>query len=370
MSNKKRILVIGQTPPPYMGQALMTQRLVDANFEGIEIHHIRMAFSRSISSIGKFEIGKVVHMLSIVWQAWMHKLKYGTKILYYMPAGPNLVPVVRDIFILTCLRLFYAKVIFHFRAAGLSDFLTDSHPAVRWIGKRVYGSPSLAIHLSHLNPDDGGYFKAKEVRVIPNGLEDAALTHLPIVRETKPEPVILFVGVLKASKGIMVLLETAAILRAKGHSFHVWLMGEFDSISSKETFLARRQSLGLEETVELLGVKKGEEKWPYFAKADIFCFPSYFESESFGNVLVEAMMFELPIVTTYWRGIPSIVQDQKHGFLVPVKDPEATAMALGSLIDDPALRETMGKEGRNTYCEDFQLEGFIQHIEEAFEGVS
>jgi glycosyltransferase involved in cell wall biosynthesis len=62
------------------------------------------------------------------------------------------------------------------------------------------------------------------------------------------------------------------------------------------------------------GRKVGIEKWTAYRCADIFCFPTYYGPETFGNVLLEAMMFELPTVSTRWRAIPDIVVEGETGF--------------------------------------------------------
>jgi glycosyltransferase involved in cell wall biosynthesis len=82
------------------------------------------------------------------------------------------------------------------------------------------------------------------------------------------------------------------------------------------------------------------------------------------------MQFEIPVVATRWRGIPSIVEDGKSGFLVPIKDSQALADKIALLLQDPALCEKMGKRGREIYLERFTLERFWRNIEEAFMSVA
>src|SRR5215216_6281521 len=62
---KPAVLVVGQTPPPYGGQAMMIESIVNADFEKIAVHHVRMAFSPSMKSMGRFELAKVGHLLSV-----------------------------------------------------------------------------------------------------------------------------------------------------------------------------------------------------------------------------------------------------------------------------------------------------------------
>ncbi|MCB0778125.1 MAG: glycosyltransferase, partial [Flavobacteriales bacterium] len=107
----------------------------------------------------------------------------------------------------------------------------------------------------------------------------------------------------------------------------------------------------------------------HFAACDIFCFPSHFEAESFGLVLVEAMQFARPVVSTHWRGIPSVVSDGVNGYLVPVEDPGAVAGRLGVLADSPELRRRMGEEGRRIFEQRFTLERFQRNMEDALAGL-
>lgn len=363
---KTKILVVGVTPPPYGGQHLMTERLIKANFENLKIYHVKMAFSQSMAVVGRFNLYKVTHMFSIVLQALHSRFKYDVNTLYYMPGGSNAVPVVRDIFILFFLRLFFKKTIFHFRAAGVSEVVAKQPYLLKKMAQYVYHAPDLAIHLSSLNPNDGAYFKAKKVVVIPNGLEDAALPYLPIHRKNKEFVTILYVGSVQETKGIMVLLEAAKILLEKGHKIKVEIVGEYGTPTIKSQVKSYCNNNGLEEVVFFRGEKRGHEKWQYYIAADIFCFPSFFESESFGNVLVEAMMFELPVVGTRWRGIPDLIDEGKTGFMVAINDPHETANKLKKFIEDAGLRQEYGRNARRKFLSTYQVDRFFNNMQKHF----
>ncbi len=360
----KKILVVGITPPPYGGQAMMTQRLLDAKFSHLTLYYVRMSFSKSMASVGNFEVWKLIHMVQVVAKAVYYRYRYRIPCLYYMPGGSNFTPVARDIFILFFLRPIFSKTIFHFRAAGVSEIVDRQPVLLRQMARFVYRKPDLAIQLSALNPQDGAYFGAKRTVVVPNGLEDAALSYLPIRRTPKELCTVLYVGVIQESKGVLVLLEAAKILKAQGRAFQVNMMGEFASDAFKSKAASYCQQYGLEDMIRWTGVQKGSAKWQYFVESDIICFPSFFEAESFGNVVVEAMMFGLPVVATRWRGIPSIVDDQETGLLVPIKDAASVSEALAHLMDDAALRECFGESGRKKYEKQYQISSFIHRIGE------
>ncbi|MEO1054475.1 MAG: glycosyltransferase [Bacteroidota bacterium] len=366
----KKVLVIGQTPPPHHGQALMIERLVKANFDRIEVVHLRMSFSKSMNEVGKFGLRKALHAVGVIVKAVFFRFKYGINTLYFPPAGPNTVPVIRDIIILLMIRPFFKTTVFHFRAAGVSEFVQRTNPILRSMAKLAYNRATCGIQLSALNPPDAKYFKSHQIKIVKNGLEDSAKDYLPITRSNDETFQILYVGALIESKGILVLLNAVAILNALGHGIKLKLLGEFKDLKFEPIVHELCQTLKIQHLVSFEGVKVGKEKFEYFVKSDVLCFPTFYESESFGNVLVEAMMFELPIVSTLWRAIPEIVEDGVNGFLVETKNAQATAKSLESLITQPSLRKVMGEANRDKYLNEYSLDTHIKAMEEVLYSVS
>lgn len=358
-----RILVVGQTPPPFGGQAVMIAKLLEGEFTRIRLFHVRMAFSEDMESVGKFAVKKLWVLFTTILRIWWARFRYGTPVLYYPPSGPNKVPVLRDIVLLCCTRLLFRKVVFHFHAGGVSGFEHELPAALRPLFRYAYRAPALAIRTAPQNPEDGKALGAGRDVIVPNGIEDVRGT-VPELNAASGQPVtILFTGVLIPSKGVEVLLEAFQEATAKGLEARLQLMGKWGDAAFEErcrTFVARN---GLTARVNFLGVKRDAEKFSYFAACDIFCFPSYFEAESFGLVLVEAMQFAKPVISTHWRGIPSVVSDGISGYLVPVRDPLAVADKMVLLGGDPALRQRMGMEGRRIFEREFTLEAFHRSME-------
>jgi len=280
-----------------------------------------------------------------------------------MPGGSNFTPVARDIFILTLLRPLFNKTVFHFRAAGVSEVVKNKSGMLGNLARFAYRKPDLAIHLSARNPKDGEFFNAKRNTVVPNGLEDESENYLPISKPSNDIIRILYVGVIQETKGVLVLLEAVKILADAGLHVNVDLIGEYNSAEFEIICSTYCRDSGIENLVNFAGVQKGKYKWSYFRQADIFCFPSFFESESFGNVVVEAMMFELPVIATRWRGIPDIVRHDQTGILVDIKNPLALADSLNTLIRDTTLRIQMGKAGRRVYEDNYKIDRFLTSME-------
>jgi glycosyltransferase involved in cell wall biosynthesis len=93
------------------------------------------------------------------------------------------------------------------------------------------------------------------------------------------------------------------------------------------------------------GFLNGEELAAAYASSDIFVFPS--DSESFGNVTLEAMASGLPCVCADATGSRSLVVAGQTGFLAPADDAHAFAAHITKLVKDAGLRRQMGEAARN-----------------------
>jgi glycosyltransferase involved in cell wall biosynthesis len=361
-ATRPKILIVGQTPPPYGGQALMIQELVRAAFREVRTYHVRMGFSESMSALGRVRMRKLLHLATVVRRALALRFSHRIPVLYYPPAGPTPAAVVRDMVLLAALRPFFRKVIFHFHAAGLSDFLSAKPATFRFLARAAYGRPEAAIQTSALAPADAAFFGTKKVTIIPNGLADAALPYLEIRRTAEEKVRVLFVGAISEIKGTLLLLEAARELATRRSDFTVWFVGEFISPGYEHKVREFCRRSGLQDVVFFLGPRVNDAKWRVFRRADILCLPSFLES--FGNVLVEAMMFQLPVVATRVGGIPDIVDHGVTGYLLPGNSPMELSGSLETLIIDRDLREAMGREGRRRYLERFTLDIHLRRMEE------
>lgn len=360
------MLVVGQTPPPFGGQAVMVQALLDAHPRQCIYHHVRLRYSDDMDHVGKFALRKVLVLFATIVEVWIARIRHGTPMLYYPPSGPNMVPVLRDIVFLCAVRPFFRWIVFHFHAGGVSGFEGKLPAVLRPLFRLAYRKADLAIRTAAQNPDDGQALGAARGVVVPNGMRDMRGTVQDRASAANGPVVILFTGVLIASKGVRVLLEAFRQLEASYPEVRLELMGRWGDEGFRQECIAFLQRHGLRDKVTELGVLQDQAKWERFAGCDIFCFPSHFEAESFGLVLVEAMQFGKPVVATRWRGIPSVVEDGVNGWLVPVEDPAAVAARLLELARDPAARACMGAEGRRIFVERFTLERFHRNMEEAF----
>ena len=375
MSDKLKVLVVGQTPPPFHGQAIMIERLLKGEFARVELHHVRMAFSDSIGEVGRFRFAKVLHLASVILQITWQRIAHGATVLYYPPAGANRVPVYRDIIILCCTRWLFRRTVFHIHATGVSQLYPKLSPFIRFLFRRALFHPDAVIRIAATGPNDAELLAPKFNYVIPNGIDDDAgrfrsIVSRPTTGDANSPLRILFVGFLRESKGVLDLVEACGQLKQRGVPFRLAVMGQFQSPEFETLLKARIEQLQLFNQIEFLGLLTGDAKWQAYAQADVLCFPTFYESETFPTVLLEAMSFGLPTVATRWRGTPEIVDDGVTGYLVEPRDCVAVADRLAELQSSPDLRLRLSTAARKKFIEQFTVEHFWKRMENAFTEVA
>jgi glycosyltransferase involved in cell wall biosynthesis len=115
--------------------------------------------------------------------------------------------------------------------------------------------------------------------------------------------------------------------------------------------------------VNYLGFVSGSAKTQVFSESDCFCFPTYYHAESFGLVVVEAMAFGLPVVTTRWRSIPEIMPPAYPG-LVDTQSPKQVADALICLMSKHS-----GEWARQNFTTRFTLANHLAALAAALRGM-
>ncbi len=180
-------------------------------------------------------------------------------------------------------------------------------------------------------------------RIIPNGVDLNRFGQArPPERDDLHRPLtILFVGRLDKRKGFPTLLEAFLKLKPTYPQVRLQVVGPFGP-QYQQVAQARAVT-----DIDFVGYVPPEKLPAFYHQADIFCAPSL-GFESFGIVLLEAMAAGLPIVASNIAGYRSVLTDGQEGWFTPPGDPQALAQALGRLVEQPRLRQTMGQQGRLT----------------------
>jgi glycosyltransferase involved in cell wall biosynthesis len=158
-------------------------------------------------------------------------------------------------------------------------------------------------------------------------------------------PIIGMTGRITAEKGYRELIEALEKLRPHFPDLHLLVIGgqlssERDVFQSQLSDLIQQENL--EHCVTFTGFRSDIPE--LLGLVDIFTLPSY--REGLPRSILEAMAMELPIVATDIRGCREAVADNQTGLIVPPRDSDKLADALGQLAADASMREKFGMVGR------------------------
>jgi glycosyltransferase involved in cell wall biosynthesis len=155
-------------------------------------------------------------------------------------------------------------------------------------------------------------------------------------------PRLVCVGRLCEQKGQLLLVRACARLAARKVLFELVLAGDGEMRQEIEREVAL---LGLQRQVRITGWISAARVREEIVSARALVLPSF--AEGLPVVLMEAMALRRPVLTTYVAGIPELVRDGVHGWLLPAGDVEALVRALEECLaaSDGTLAR-MGEAGR------------------------
>jgi len=242
-----------------------------------------------------------------------------------------------------------------------SPFKAALVPLVRW----RYGNRPVVVPSQGVADDLKQNFGVANVRVIPHGIDadrivamsNQAATDLP------PAPYIVTLGTLVPAKDHATLLRAYAQARSKGLADDLTIIG--GTIGGNELLdnlqqLARE--LHIADHVHFAGHRANP--YPYLRAAKFFVLSSVFEG--FGLALVEAMTLGLPCLSTDCPSGPAeILENGKHGLLVPPSNPTALADAMLRLSASQELQSTLSHQAL-CRSRDFSLQRMADRYRQLF----
>jgi phosphatidylinositol alpha-mannosyltransferase len=202
--------------------------------------------------------------------------------------------------------------------------------------RRVLNRLHVRIAVSEAAAWTGRRWFGGHYRVIPNGVavDPAMLARARAAAGTQGDRLrIAFVGQAVERKGLPLLLRAFEALREH-------IPCELTVIGPSREELA--PLLISDEGVRALGKVDDERKHAELEHADVLCAPSL-RGESFGMVLTEAFASGTPVIASDIAGYRDVVRDGVDGVLVPPGDPQALAVALRDLWEEPDRRGRLAR---------------------------
>lgn len=351
------ILLAGVVPPPVHGQSLATKALFDSDLPGMRKRIIEIRSSQNLTEVGKFSLTKALSLFPLIWRTWKECLRYRPTTLYYTAGSGAWIPFIRDFAFLGLCRPFFRRTVIHYHSGDLVEFLERSQLR-NLAGQFIYGRGAWTISLGQGCPAPN--YPQNRIFEVPNGIAAPSDLGEPMPQEPFR---ILFLGNLYEDKGIFDLLEACKILASQtSRPISVSLVGNYPDEETRTKVTETIKSLPSGIHCEPPAPAFGDKKWKQLRSHDALVFPSYYRRENLPLVVIEAMAASLPVVSTRWRGIPSLIEDGQTGFLTPISDPTAIAGALLQLSNSPGLATQLGRNARRKYEASFTLEHFLLNM--------
>jgi len=201
--------------------------------------------------------------------------------------------------------------------------------------------------------------------VIPSGVDTERFRPLPgtsfkaRLGLVESRRIVGVVTRMRVRKGVEEFIRAIGRLRETQPDVHGVIVGE---VSLDDTLQGLVRSLGLEDHLSLLGRRSDMPE--VLSAFDVFVLSSH--DEGMSNAILEAMAMEKPVVATDVGGTGEVVRHGQSGLLVPAKDPDALAAAIGEVVSQPARALEMGRLGRRIVEQGFSAHAMVRQMERLY----
>ncbi|MDB5870403.1 MAG: glycosyltransferase family 1 protein [Polaromonas sp.] len=248
-------------------------------------------------------------------------------------------------------------VVLHLHAAQLQHFYRALPWPLQGLTRWVFSLPASCLVLG----SSAQNFVTGELRV-PGDRVEVIINGVPEpshARRAAGETVVqrvLFLGNLSERKGISDLLQALALPGFDACRLEVTVAGGGDVAA----YQAKARQLGLDGLVRFAGWCDQQQAASLMAQADLLVLPSY--DEGLPLVILEALANGVAVVCSPVGEIPSVLSDGVTACFVQPGDAAGIAAGMQRVLQDPALRQTLERNGRALYEQRFSLARFFAAV--------
>ncbi|MEP2278100.1 glycosyltransferase family 4 protein [Maribacter sp.] len=360
---KPKVLFILHFPPPVNGAAMVGQFIKDSEVikTNFDPDFVNLTASFNLKSIGKGGLGKIITILRILRNVFIKLInkKYD---LCYMTLTAKGAGFYKDFLIVLLLKCFRKKIVFHFHNKGIEK--RSKKKFDHFLYRFIFKNTSSIVLAPSLSKDIEKYVDVANIYICPNGIPievESENIFLENTNRYEGRCRFLFLSNMMKEKGVFVLLKALDELKRRDVNFECHFIGAWSGISEQE-FNKVVEELDLNNHIYAHGKKYGVEKSYFLLNTDVFVFPTFYHNECFPLVLLEAMQYALPIISTPEGGIADLVVDGKTGLLGEQKNINVLVNHLQEVAENENLRIDFGKAGRKRFEEYYTLSVFENNL--------
>ena len=240
---------------------------------------------------------------------------------------------------------------------GTDSYLVGSHPSYKEVTQfSMQQSDGLTTVSEYLKERTMTEFDiSKEIKVIPNFVDPQQFRKLKKDREQK---IVCHSSNFRPLKRIPDIIKAFRIV-SKKINCKLLLIGDGPERPKAEKLV---KDLGMSKRVHFFGNVKNVQE--ILGKSDLFLLPS--EDESFGLAALEAMSCEVPVVASNIGGLKELISHGVDGYLIEVGDVEALAQYSLKTLQDPKLRDELGKNARQKVLKKYTPDKIVPKYENLY----
>jgi glycosyltransferase involved in cell wall biosynthesis len=360
MKLTKKVVIVGKNPPPFYGTSIWFETLQKTDWSSdFELIFFDNRANKNLHSLGKFSIHKLFRNINLYFQ-FSKLLKKEKPDLVLIPFSQTTVGFVKDsIFIKIAKKRVKTLLMLH--GANFKNWSSNARLLTKkYIQSTFRNTKGIVVLGENLKNLFQAHFPENQIFAIPNGLTIKTVWRN---RENK-KMTCLYLGNLQASKGIKDILDSFVLL--KNGNIELQVVGQWrdeQTLNYCEELIRKN-----ELNVIFHGPKYGDDKLDFLAKADLFLFTPN-KPEGHPLVLIEAMAFGLPIISTNQGAISESVLENVNGFLVETNSPFQIAKKITFFIENPHFLKNFGEKSFEIYQKNYTAEKMVKNYENVFNSI-
>lgn len=242
-------------------------------------------------------------------------------------------------------------LVYHVHSLDRAEYEIGHGPSeciTQWgVQEEVIGSADRVIALTRSESELlSEYCPAVQgrVRIIGNGIDDNPAARAAVHKDRKTDsPLVLYTGRFVERKGVRELIAAIPRVLERAPATRFVLAGGHRNCSGAdmEYWWLPPELKRYRDRIHFTGWLTQAQLVEWYSAADVLAVPSWYEP--FGMVILEGMLYGLPIVAAEVGGPAEILEHGRTGLLCPPKDAEALGDAILKLVTDARLRQRVGE---------------------------
>jgi glycosyltransferase involved in cell wall biosynthesis len=346
--SKPTLIIIGAVPPPVHGVTISTSLVLDnpSLWRRFQMRHVDTSDPRPADTLARWDWQNVRVGLVAAWHL-LRLTSRGPRGLVYLPLSGGTPGLMRDALYIHIAAARGWAVAGHLRGGEFHHYFRSlPWPLSWWIRftmRRLASIGAMGESLKHMF---SGVVDDDRVAVVTNGTPDVGFGPFA----PRDGDTVLFLSNLRRRKGVLEAMQAARLVLERRPATRFVFAGPFTEDDTEAEL--RALAAPIAHAVDFVGRVDDEEKNELLRSAGVLLFPPK-EPEGHPRVVLEGIAAGIPIVTTDRGAISETVQDGESAFILGDPEPELIAQRLLQLLDDPALRERMGRAARDRYEAEF-----------------